>query len=140
MSDTHSAEVLLLTCMDYRMTGHVASYLDSRGLAGRYDIVALAGAAIGVMSPDTENWGAMFWDQLDLAVRLHGINRVIVVDHRDCGACKVLVHPDCGTDKAEETRIHTGWMSRLSAAIHEKAPDLTVETILMDLDGQAEVM
>ncbi len=42
------AEALVLSCMDFRLTGAIADYMRTRGQAGQYDrlIVILRGASL----------------------------------------------------------------------------------------------
>jgi carbonic anhydrase len=136
----HTTEALVLSCMDHRLVGHVADYLEGRRLRGRYDQISLAGGAIGVMSDQTAAWAETFWQHVELARDLHGIRRVIVIDHRDCGACKAFVCKTCADERARETQIHIDWMTALAQAIKPRAPDLEVELLLMDLDGSVEVI
>ncbi len=139
-SSNHTAEALVVTCMDFRLVGSVASYLQGLGLEGNYDHVALAGAALGVMQDPGSAWARTFWDHLKLARELHGIKRVIVIDHRDCGACKALIGPDCADDPSREAEIHRQALMALSEEIRIRAPDLKVELALMDLDGSVTVI
>lgn len=136
----HATEALVLNCMDYRLVGPVSDYLEARGLRGRYDQIVLAGGAIGVMSDQTAAWAETFWQHVTLAQDLHGIQKIIVIDHRDCGACKAFVGKTCADERARETEIHTAWMSALANEIKTRAPGLEVELLLMDLDGSIEVI
>ena len=136
----HETEALVLNCMDYRLIGPITDYLDGRGLRGRYDQVILAGGAIGVMSDQNAPWAETFWQHVKLAQDLHGISRIIVIDHRDCGACKAFVTKTCADDRTRETAIHTHWMKALADEIKTRAPNLQVELLLMDLDGSVEVL
>lgn len=135
---SHQTEALVLNCMDYRLIGPVADYLTSRGLQGRYDQIVLAGGAIGVMSDETSAWAETFWQHVRLARDLHGIRRIIVIDHRDCGACKAFVGQTCADERERETVIHMIWMEALADEIRTREPDLEVELLLMDLDGTVE--
>jgi hypothetical protein len=124
--------------MDYRLVGAVADYLDGRGLRGKYDQITLAGGAIGVMSDQTTAWAKTFWQHVALARKLHGIRKVIIIDHRDCGACKAFVSTDCADIREVETVTHMKWMEALANEIAKREPGLEVETLLMDLDGSVE--
>lgn len=133
----HATEALVLSCMDFRMIDHVANFLAKRGLQGKYDLVTIAGAAIGVMNEAKPAWGELFWEHVDLARDLHGIRRIIVIDHRDCGACKAFVSGDCADDRQGELEIHAKWLRDLMAKVKRRTPELEVELFLMDLDGTA---
>lgn len=134
----HTTEALVLSCMDFRMMDHVSNFLADKGLQGKYDLVAIAGAAIGVMNEAKPAWGELFWEHVDLARSLHGIRRVIVIDHRDCGACKAFVTSDCADDHQRELEIHSKPLKDLRSEVAKRAPELEVDLYLMDLDGSVE--
>lgn len=137
-SKTHQIEALLLNCMDFRLVDEVTRYMKSRGLTDQYDQITLAGAAIGVLTDKRSAWGETFWQHVTLARELHNIKKIIVIDHRDCGACKAFIRSDCATDRDTEFAIHQKWLTRLAQEIHRREPELRVELLLMDLDGSVE--
>ncbi len=132
------AEVLLLSCMDYRLLDDIARYMDGRGLTDKYDHVILAGASLGALVDAKPEWGATFWNHVEVAKDLHHINKVMIIDHRDCGAYKVFIGPDTAKDKETETRFHTEQLRKLAAALAKRHSDLSVELMLMSLDGTVE--
>jgi carbonic anhydrase len=134
------ADALLLSCMDYRLMDEIERYMTKRGLRDKYDHVVLAGAALGAMNDKFPAWGQIFWDHLDVAKKLHNINRVIIIDHRDCGAYKVILGEDFSKDVEKETTVHATQMAKLAQAITQKNPELKVELLLMDLCGEVETL
>lgn len=80
--DDHKADVLLLTCMDFRFFVKISNLM--KGV--KYDHVILAGAALGAVVPGKDAWHQTFLDHVDLAVKLHEVPAVLVMEHRDCGA------------------------------------------------------
>jgi carbonic anhydrase len=135
-----SAAALLLNCIDYRLTSDVTDYMTARGLKHAYDQIILAGASLGALTPTQPDWNATFWDHVDIAIQLHGIASVVVIDHRDCGAYKVILGEDFAADPARETEVHTQWLHALRDWIGAKHPDLQVELFLMALDGTVEAI
>lgn len=133
-----AVEALLLSCMDYRLIDGIGRYMDGRGLANRYDHVILAGASLGALTDRKKAWGEAFWDHVAVARQLHGIRRVMVMDHRDCGAYRVFLNEDIAADPQKETAVHAEQLRALGAAIKERHPDLEVELLLMALDGSVE--
>lgn len=131
-------EALLLSCMDYRLLDDVARYMDGRELTEKYDHVILAGASIGVTNQKYPAWGQTFWDHVGVAAELHHIKRVIVMDHRDCGAYKLFLGPEHAQDRAVETAAHGREAAKLKTAINARHPGLEVELLLMALDGSVE--
>jgi len=133
-----TAEALALTCIDYRLVDDNVRFLDGMKLEKQYDQIALAGASLGAVSTKFPSSNAAFWDHVDIAKQLHHIKRVIVVDHRDCGAFKVVYGKSFAAARDPETVQHKTVMTELKAALAKKHPDLTSEFYLMALDGKAE--
>ncbi len=63
-----------------------------------------------------------------------------MLDHRDCGAYKVILGEDLAKDPAKETAAHSMQLKHLGRLIKEKYPSLEVELLLMALDGKVEVI
>ena len=131
-------EAVLLSCMDYRLVEATGHYMASRGLKEKYDHLILAGAALGALTDKFPSWNQTFWDHLGVAIDLHKIHKVIVLDHRDCGAYKVILGEDFAKDPAKETAIHATQLQRLGKMVKAKHPALEVELFLMALDGTVE--
>jgi len=133
-------DALLLNCVDYRLTGATERYMSGRGMAGKYDQMVLAGAALGATTDKYPAWGTTFWDHVQLALDLHNIHKVVVLDHRDCGAYRVIFGKDLAADPKEEFAVHAKQMQGLKADIAKKHPKLEVELLLMGLDGKVETV
>jgi carbonic anhydrase len=134
------ADALLLTCMDYRLIDAVGRYMTGRGLKDKYDQVILAGASLGALTEKYPAWTETFRQHLDTAIQLHGIHKVIVIDHRDCGAYKVILGEDLAKDPIKETAVHGSKLKALREQIKAKHGTLEVELLLMSLDGKVEAV
>lgn len=128
-------EALLLSCMDYRLMDDVERYMSGRGLRDRYDHVILAGASLGATTDKFPAWKQTFWEHLDVAIKLHAIKSVILLDHRDCGAYKVILGTDAVKDATSETGAHRLQLGLLRSELAKRYPALKVETLIMSLDG-----
>ena len=133
-------EALLLSCMDFRLMDDIERYMAGRELRDKYDHIVLAGASLGALTDKYPAWSKTFWDHVGLAVDLHHIEKVIVMDHRDCGAYKVMLGEDFAKDPAKETQVHSAELRQLAASIKKQHPKLAVETLLMSLDGEVEAI
>jgi len=131
-------EALLLSCMDYRLVDDHVRYMDGRKLTNNYDHIVLAGASLGAVTDKFPAWGKTFFEHLDVAIQLHHIKKVIILDHRDCGAYKVILDQDYSKDQTAELKVHGEQMRKLRDLIKAKHPALQVEMLLMDLDGRVE--
>lgn len=131
-------DALLLSCMDYRLIEETGRYMSGRGLRNKYDHVILAGASLGALTEKYPDWSKTFWEHLDIAIQLHQIQKVIVMDHRDCGAYQVILGEDFSKDRAKETAIHAENLKELRKQISVKHPRIEVELLLMSVDGKVE--
>src|SRR5215831_4904463 len=125
-----SIEALALTCIDYRLVDDSVKFFDSMHLTNEYDIVALAGASLAAVSPKFPSSNAAFWDHVGISKQLHHIKKVIVVDHRDCGAYKVAFGKAFAGEKNAETAQHKGVMLQMQGMLKQKHPDLSSEFYL----------
>jgi carbonic anhydrase len=133
-------EVMLLSCMDYRLNDDLVAYMDGRGLKDDYDHVILAGASLGALVEQRPDWGRTFWEHLDAAIQLHHISKVMVIDHRDCGAYRLFLGEAAARDPETELASHTVKLHALRDAIKAKHPELEVELGLMALDGTVQTV
>jgi carbonic anhydrase len=127
-----------LTCIDYRLVDDAAAFFDKLGLKNDYDEVALAGAALAAVSPKFLSSNKAFWDHVNIAKTLHHVHKIVVLDHRDCGAYKVAFGSKFAAEHDAETAQHKAVMLQMQALLKKRHPDLESEFHLMALDGSAE--
>ncbi len=123
----HEAAALVVSCIDFRFIEPLQRFLTAQALAGHHDWTALAGASLAV----TET----FFDRLDLAYRLHGVRRVLICDHQDCGAYR-LCYPNLRL--AIEREQHRQVLAQARQAIRDRYPEVTVEGYWATLAGTVE--
>ena len=125
------ADYLLLTCMDFRFFLKISEKMKGK----KYDHVILAGAALGVVG-GKEHWRKTFFDHLGLAIKLHKIHTVIVMEHRECGAYGPPpgfgLLPD-KPDPDDERRVHCEQVEILRKQIREYDSDLEFCSFLLDV-------
>ena len=138
MSRAAEVEALALTCIDYRLVDDGIRFIDGLGLTKNFDQVALAGASLAAVSDKFPSANKAFWDQLDIAASLHHVKKLVVLDHRDCGAYKVAFGKDYAPNPPEEDAQHKRVMEKLKVELLAMHPDLTAEYYLMALDGTAK--
>jgi carbonic anhydrase len=137
-SASGTAKALLLSCMDYRLIDDLVRFMDGQGLQNQYDHVILAGASLGVVSEGFSDWHLTFWQHLDVAIELHHVETVIVIDHRDCGAYRIALGVDPAASPETEYQQHRNVMLDFAMQLRERHPTLGLETYLMALDGSVE--
>lgn len=134
---THQPKALVLSCIDYRFVTAERKFLGNKNLREEYDWTALAGASLAVAGFPHPSDAEAFWDQLDLSYRLHHINKVIVLDHQDCGAYASLIGANLSKNPEQELQVHTDYLSRAYWSIRDRYPNLEVELYFAPLN-QAE--
>jgi len=58
-------------------------------LTGKYSAFTIAGASVGVTHNKFKQWHKTFYDNLGTSIQLHKIEKLIVINHKDCGAAKI---------------------------------------------------
>lgn len=117
--DSHHAETIIVTCIDFRLQEAINNWISQNFAPKTFDRVAFAG---GVKNLD------IILGQIDIAVRLHHIKKVIFINHEDCGA-----YGEEGTPEK-----HTEDLSIAKSKVKELYPDLVVKTYYLHLDGTFE--
>ena len=130
-------KAMVLSCIDPRFQSVVFSYLKKRKLKGKYSSFTIAGSAIGVTAQKFKNWHRTFWDNLETSIKLHKIKKLIVINHRDCGAAKII-NGKKKFDNFNETEIHKNSFTKIKKRFKNKYPNLKIETNLVSLNKNVE--
>ena len=114
--EAHNAKAIVLSCMDFRDIDDLTFLFNKLKYNNNYDQFILAGASFGILTKD-DNWlgpdksaalipslgtqisssdsqdylQKSFFLHVILAVMLHNITEIIIIDHMDCGACKAIL-------------------------------------------------
>lgn len=115
----HSCKAIIITCIDFRIQTDINKWIKQHFKAKTFDRVAFGG---GVKNLET------ILSQIDIAIRLHHIKKVVVVNHEDCGA-----YGESGTLKK-----HAEDLKAARAKIKEVYPNLEVAAYYLHLNGNFE--
>lgn len=138
---------LLLSCMDLRLIDNIVHFMVQDNMTNRYDQYITAGVSLGLEKNST--WRQSFFEHLKLACELHDIHDVYILEHRDCGAYKLMLgkEGEFGTgpaDQKREEQVHKKHADKLKKDIEKWAKengfDLKVQNFLMDLRGGVEFL
>ncbi len=143
--------VLLLSCMDMRLLDEVVRFMRHDNLANRYDHLISPGCSLGALGAEQsqfEHWMQAFRDHLMVACRLHHVETVYLLEHRDCGAYAELLKEgegkfgDTPSEVRREQQVHRRYVRRLERKILEWTSELdwklTIRSFLMGLRGEVE--
>ena len=126
---------MVLSCMDPRFQHLVYNHLNKKKLIDKYSAFTIAGAAVGVTHNKFKKWHKTFYDNLSTSIKLHQIEKLIVINHKDCGAAKI-VNGKKAFNIANEQKIHKESFSKLKKGIKKRFPKLKVEFNLMSLKSK----
>ena len=130
-------EAMVLSCIDPRFQHLIHNHLKKKKLTGKYSAFTIAGAAIGVTHNKFKNWHKTFYDNLATSIQLHKIEKLIVINHKDCGAAKI-VNQKIKFNTFEEIKIHVESFIKIKKTIKKKFPKLKIEFYLMSLDKKVK--
>lgn len=150
--------ILVLTCIDLRLMDEVTMFMANDNLTNRYDQFILAGTSLGTQfgpfksdfnkkavdkyKLDSFNhWGDMLFQHIRLAIALHQIEDVYIIEHRGCGAYKTFLNAEEGYVKNEE-KLHRKYSKNLARQIKDEKEfeHLHIHCFLMDLRGNVEFL
>ena len=129
------SKAMVLSCMDPRFQHLVYNYLKKKKLIGKYSAFTIAGAAVGVTHNKFKQWHKTFYDNLATSIQLHKIEKLIVINHKDCGAAKIA-NGKKEFNPANEKKIHQESFSLIKKQIKKKFPKLKVDLNLIFLDSK----
>ena len=128
-------KAMVLSCMNPRFQHLVYNYLKKKKLTGKYSAFTIAGAAVGVTHNKFKQWHKTFYNNLATSIQLHKIEKLIVINHKDCGAAKIA-NGKKEFNVTNEKKIHKDSFSKLKKEIKKRFPKLKVELNLMSLESK----
>ena len=130
-------KAMVLSCIDPRFQSIVFNYLKIKKLNGKYSSFTIAGSAIGVTANKFKRWHKVFWDNFETSVKLHNIKKLIVINHRDCGAAKIINRKKDFTN-LNETNVHKNSFQKIKKIFRKKYPKLSIELKIISLNSKVE--
>ena len=130
-------QAMVLSCIDPRFQTIIFNYLKKKKLTGKYSSFTIAGSAVGVTAKKFKKWHKVFWDNFDTSVKLHNIKKLIVINHYDCGAAKII-NRNKEFSKINETEIHKNSFQKIKKKFKKKYPKLSIELKIISLNSKVE--
>ena len=131
-------KVMVLSCIDPRFQPIVYNFLKKKKLTGKYSSFTIAGSAIGVTASKFKKWHKPFWDNFDTSIKLHNIKKLIVINHRDCGAAKII-NGKKEFSRNNETKIHKNSFNKIKKIFKKKYPKLSIDLKIISVNSKVEM-
>lgn len=144
-------DVFLISCMDLRVLDNIAIFMEGDNLTNRYDHFILAGTSLGTHneSPYGSKWKEILFQHFEIAKKIHHIEDIYIIEHRDCGAYKEFlpnkgIFGDSDNDQQKEYNMHKHYSDILSEEFLKKystlKQPLKIKTFIMDLRGNVNLL
>jgi len=130
-------KAMVLSCIDPRFQPIVYNYLKKKRLIGKYSSFTIAGSAVGVTANRFKKWHKVFWENFDMSVKLHNIKKLIVINHRDCGAAKII-NGKKEFSSINESKVHKASFQKLKKIFKKKYPKLKIELKIVALNKKIQ--
>jgi carbonic anhydrase len=133
--ESYGTTTICLSCIDYRFVESIPEVLQEEEDVEFYDPFSLAGGSLGYNQTVFSTWPQTWLDTVQLAITLHKITQIIIVEHMDCGMYTNIYGP---LTPDEERQKHIDNMQTFQTAMATQFPTLAVRGYLVYLDGHAE--
>lgn len=125
----HTCQALVIHCMDFRFVEDIRSHLHAAGLERDYDKVSIAGGAGALLKDESRD---LVLKQIELSVKLHGVCKVLLINHQDCGAYGGSA---AFANAEQELAQHTADLKKAAEIVKNANKTLTIELFFARLDG-----
>ncbi len=124
--------VLVISCIDLRLTDNLLNFLHYDNLTNRYDHFALAGTSLTALASSNKehfkpkvledfkkfkHWKKSLDEHIEIARTLHDIRDIYIVEHADCGAYKEFLTSE--KLEQDEKKCHEEFAMLLANDIHK---------------------
>lgn len=122
---SHKAQAVVLACMDFRFRKAVQNFLETD--LGLHDVdLKTDGGGVKML---LENGAVNEWicKNFEIAFELHGVERIILINHTDCGAYGGSKRHE--SEQAEKS-FHENELRKAVELLKNKYPDKQVKAYL----------
>ncbi|MEK7482413.1 MAG: carbonic anhydrase [Patescibacteria group bacterium] len=124
------AAACLVWCFDDRFTPALEAFVKEKGYA-RFDVIRVAGGSKSLASPENESDREFILKQIEISLRLHKAQRIVLMNHSDCGAYGGL--KSFGGDEATEKVAHIAELGKAKEFLQKNInSDIPIDLIFVD--------
>ena len=143
LMNKNTAEACALACIDFRLVDKTVNQLE-QGSSAPFDYTAMPGASLFVIHPGNPDWKTTYLQTLQTSRNLHSIKGVVVVNHENCGAYRLiypyLIGPDGKIPLPIQKKLAIENMKETKALIRQIHPDIYFRGYFIYLDGTLELV
>lgn len=132
----HKAKACVLMCMDFRFQKQSQQWLEKNGYLGNCDEVIVAGASRDLVKPIEDFHKDALLRQIDLSVKLHDPDEIVIFDHQDCGGYAQDDTIPSGLEKEDDIEKHKHYANKAKEVLEEIYPEKTIKVLYIDMEGE----
>jgi hypothetical protein len=127
---SHSAQAVALTCIDFRFRKAFQEFFEEQLNLYSIDHKADAGGVKMIVEEGpVRDW---ILKNFETAVKLHNVNRIILINHQDCGA---YGGKEAFASTEEEIKFHEIQLRHAVSVVRSKFPDKQIEAYFASKEG-----
>lgn len=132
----HKAKACVISCIDFRFQETLEKFIQRENLGGEFDLISVAGSARDLVKPIEMMHQENLFRQVDISMRLHQPEKIIVIDHQDCGGWAQDGTIPGGLTMDKDRDNHKKFSEELKNLLMAKYPDKEIKNYYFTLDGQ----
>jgi hypothetical protein len=114
----------VIRCMDGRLNTPLAKFLEESGVPSSYDLISIPGGARDL----NDKTSGLFRAIEDVSLALHHVQKVMVVQHTDCGAYGGRA--SCGGTEDADHDMQLAELKKAGECLIKAHPELSVHLAL----------
>lgn len=123
---------LVLSCIDYRFVNKTNAFLKKEYKYVQFDTFNLAGSSLGYNK--NAHWRRTFLHHIKLAIELHNITKIIIIDHENCGAYKLYKNE---YENEYEYEYHCINIKKCAKSLIKLFPNISVECYYLNSNDES---
>lgn len=125
---------LVISCSDFRFVSAQRQARLDLGLENAYDLLARPGGVRQLVQPLSEAGRETIYEEIALLHRLHGFERILLMNHMTCGAYADV------WESGREADVHREHLLRAKEILLGRYPGMSVEPYLSVIIDDAAVV
>ncbi|HOW60686.1 MAG TPA: hypothetical protein P5548_00785 [Candidatus Moranbacteria bacterium] len=131
--NTHHCEAVVLSCIDFRFWKETAEFIEKELNIKSFDFPSLPGSAKAI---NESQEGDIVSQCINVPVELHHVNKIIIINHEDCGAYGGSKKFAGNADAEQE--FHISELQKAKEKLVSKYADKEIFLVYAALDSEKE--
>lgn len=134
----HKAKACILFCIDFRFQKQTRDWLEEHGYLGHSDEIVVAGASRDLVKPLEDFHKSALMRQIELSVKLHDPDEIVIIDHQDCGGYAQDGTIPLELSATEDKKAHAHYADEVKKFLETKFKGKVIKNYYAKLNGSIE--